>query len=132
MYILQSIGLYKTAQANGENGVLAWIPIAREYLIGKMLGDEMNVMDKFTIPKISIIYPVITYGAGIISSILSVIPLIGGLLSFVLSIAIVVFNVLIWIKYSKAMGKNDVGSYILFFLFPWLMVFLTRGTTIQN
>ncbi len=131
-YILMGIGLYKTAQANGENAILAWFPITREYLIGKLLGDKMDVFGWFTIPMLSVVFPIVTYGSGLVSTILGIIPVIGAIITFVLPIAIMVFNFLIWMNYAKAMGKNDVGSYILYYLFGFIMVFLSRGTVIGS
>jgi hypothetical protein len=57
-YILTSIGLHGAARRRGlANPWLAWIPVARVYLLGLMLNNELAVTPQLRIPYFQFILP---------------------------------------------------------------------------
>jgi hypothetical protein len=75
-YVIYSYALYKMAVKQGlENSWLAFIPIAQNYIIGRLI-KTLKVFD-FEIPKIEIVLPV----ASIVVLVFSQVDFLGGLLS---------------------------------------------------
>lgn len=78
-YILISIGLYKAAQKrNMQYPWLSWIPFARQYLIGQMLGNELKVTPTLKVPYFQYVLP----GAAVLAVLASG-SFLGGLLGLV-------------------------------------------------
>lgn len=76
LYIIYAYSLYKMAVNQGlENPWIAWIPIAQNYTLGKLI-KTLNIFD-YKIPRVEIVLPVAT----LIVLVLNRIPIISTLLS---------------------------------------------------
>lgn len=111
LYLLQSYGLYISAQKKGlENDVLAWIPIARSYIFAQLA--EPVSLGQMEIPYIAWILP--------IGAILSYLPVIGGLIA--IAYAICYFATLY--KFYKDRTDNYMTYFILSFLGVTIPIFI--------
>lgn len=76
LYVIYAYALYKMAVKQGvENSWIAFIPIAQNYIIGRLI-KTLKVFD-FEIPRVEIVLPV----ASIVVLIFSQVDFLGGLLS---------------------------------------------------
>ena len=83
-YIFTSLGLYTMAKnKNIDNAWLAWIPIANNYLLGKIMNDRFAIGSKI-IPNAAIVLLIVPI-AGIL---LSMIPMIGWIFTIVAAVLI--------------------------------------------
>lgn len=76
LYVIYSYALYKMATKQGlENSWLAFIPIAQNYILGRLI-KTLKVFD-FEIPRIEIVLPV----ASIVVAVFSQVDILGSLLT---------------------------------------------------
>lgn len=103
-YILISVGLFGAARKRGiANYGLAWIPIVRYYLLGKLLNDELIVTPKIRIPYLQIVLPVVSF-----------IAYFGNYLGWLFSMALVVLLVISYIAlYRQYKEPNPVAKGFL-------------------
>lgn len=135
VYVLNCIGLYRMAKKlNHKYSWLAWIPIAQYWLLFDMPKKGLEVLAfKKTIQNRTNafwIYIALSFGGGIVTSILGIIPIIGTLLAPLVPIAMTVGMIFIlypaykdlyeiFLPESSVQGYA-IGSIICLFLVPFV------------
>lgn len=116
IYIFTSFQLAKIFEKNGmkDQKVLAFIPIVQNYYLAKAVGEDKYAWAQLVLP------------AGILFSIPLCFILIGYCILLPLSIALFIFNIMLWLKASKRMGRDDVWGIAasLAGLIPFVGLFL--------
>lgn len=112
-YIVTSISFQRMAnKLNLENSFLAWIPIANLYLLGRIIGDEIDFLE-YKIKDMSIILPLIST----FSYFLYNIPYIG----FIFAILIFLINVMVFYKVASIFKPKSATLYTLLSIFLGLL-----------
>lgn len=117
MYLLSAIGIYKMGQRAGiQLSGLAFIPIANQYVIGKLLKGNFTVFGK-KIESPEIVLPIIT----ICGAAMTGIPFIG----FLVAIVSLIFNISTFYHlYRKYKGDSATALTILTVIFPFIYPFM--------
>jgi hypothetical protein len=97
-YIFTSYQYAKIFVKNGmeDKKVLAYVPIVQNYYLAKAVGEDQYAWVQIAIP------------VGYLIAIPLMIIIIGYCLLFPLGIASIVFSVMLWMKASKRMGRDDI------------------------
>jgi hypothetical protein len=129
VYIFASYQYSKIYEKNGmeDKKILAYVPFVQNYYLAKAVGEDEYAWVQLAIP------------AGYLISIPLSFILIGICLMIPLAIASIVFGVMLWMKASKRMGRDDVwglaaslGGFIPVigvFIQLYAIYFIAEGTS---
>lgn len=130
-YVFNSIGLYSMAKKrNFDHPWLAWIPIAKNYLLGSLINDDVSI-SSWHIPYAKIFLPLMGMALSMVMAFLSFIPYLGVFLGIILSLALsfYYYTAQFWL-YSIYDKDHRVLYLVLSVIFPFLgpiFVFMIRN-----
>lgn len=130
-YVFNSIGLYAMAKnRNFDHPWLAWIPIAKNYLMGALINDDVSI-GTWHIPYARLFLPLMGIALSIVMTILSFIPYLGAFFGLILSLALsfYYYTAQFWL-YSIYDKDHRVLYLVLSIIFPFLgpiFVFIIRN-----
>lgn len=112
-YVMLSFGLYQAAQKrNMQFAWMAWVPLARYYLLGTMLRNELSVTLHTRIPYFHYILPV--------ASALPV--LVAGPFSWLITLAVYALVVMAYIALFRQYGEASAVIYGVLAGLPFLEI----------
>jgi hypothetical protein len=129
VYIFTSYQYAKIFEKNGmeDKKILAYIPIVQNYYLAKAVGEDEYAWVQIAIPVGYLVAFPLTF------------ILIGICLMIPLAIAAIVFSVMLWMKASKRMGRDDIwgiaaslGGFIPlagFFIQLYAIYYIAEGTS---
>jgi len=111
-YVLTSIGLYNIAAKKViANPILAWIPIARYYLLGTILNNELVITPKGRLPYFQFILPLCCF-----------LGLFSGFPGPLFSIAFVILLIVAYVSLFRQYREPNAIAYGLLAGIPFIAV----------